>query len=233
MLNTGASADQELVSFASLGAKVKIGSLELGGEARNFAFLGDGSFKAQDRLRRLPERRRGDRRQLQVAELPADQDRRDRHPVARHRDRPGELRADALRERHRPSRASPAWSSPARSRASRSTSALLAQGKFPIIEHRLARRDRSRATMFGGEIDAGAARRHPQARRQLQHHRRPRHDRRRSHQRVFFLGIEGGFTMAGMAGFTIRVGLSELGPLSAFINVERAERHPARAARPA
>ncbi len=40
------------------------------------------------------------------------------------------------------------------------------------------------------------------------------------HQRVFYLGLQGGFSMAGMAGFTIRVGLSELGPLSAFINVE-------------
>ena len=39
-------------------------------------------------------------------------------------------------------------------------------------------------------------------------------------QRVFYLGLQGGFSMAGMAGFTIRVGLSELGPLSAFISVE-------------
>ena len=42
-------------------------------------------------------------------------------------------------------------------------------------------------------------------------------------QRVLYLGIEGGFTMAGVAGFTIRVGLSELGPLSAFIDVELPE----------
>ena len=39
-------------------------------------------------------------------------------------------------------------------------------------------------------------------------------------QRVFYLGIEGGFSMAGMAGFTIRLGLSELGPLQVLINVE-------------
>ena len=40
------------------------------------------------------------------------------------------------------------------------------------------------------------------------------------HQRVFYLGLQGGFKMAGMAGFTIRIGLSELGPLQVFLNVE-------------
>ena len=47
IIDTGATRDQELVSFASLGAEVKVGSLVLGGEARNFAFLGDGSFKTR------------------------------------------------------------------------------------------------------------------------------------------------------------------------------------------
>src|SRR2546428_13751128 len=46
-LDTGAAADQELISFQSIGALVKIGSFELGGEARNFAFLGDGSFRTK------------------------------------------------------------------------------------------------------------------------------------------------------------------------------------------
>ena len=39
-------------------------------------------------------------------------------------------------------------------------------------------------------------------------------------KRVFYLGLEGGFTIAGLAGFTIRLGLSELGPLQVFLNVE-------------
>ena len=39
-------------------------------------------------------------------------------------------------------------------------------------------------------------------------------------KRVFYLGLQGGFSMAGMAGFTIRIGLSELGPLQVFLNVE-------------
>ena len=44
-------------------------------------------------------------------------------------------------------------------------------------------------------------------------------------KRVFYLGIQGGFSMAGLAGFTIRIGLSELGPLQVFLNVEIAHRH--------
>ncbi|HND56210.1 MAG TPA: hypothetical protein PLV92_27525, partial [Pirellulaceae bacterium] len=35
--------------------------------------------------------------------------------------------------------------------------------------------------------------------------------------RVFFVGLEGGFSMAGIGGFTIRLGLSELGPLGVLI----------------
>src|SRR5207249_111039 len=37
----------ELASFQAVGAKVKIGSIEVSGEARNFAFLGDGTFKTK------------------------------------------------------------------------------------------------------------------------------------------------------------------------------------------
>jgi hypothetical protein len=44
VINTSAAADEEMVSFRSVGAEVTIGSLVLGGEGRNFAFLGDGTF---------------------------------------------------------------------------------------------------------------------------------------------------------------------------------------------
>ncbi|MHB1570233.1 MAG: beta strand repeat-containing protein, partial [Solirubrobacteraceae bacterium] len=43
-LNLGAGPDQTLVSFASVGAQVTIGSLQIGGQATNFAFTGDGTF---------------------------------------------------------------------------------------------------------------------------------------------------------------------------------------------
>jgi hypothetical protein len=43
-IDTSAAANEEMVSFRSLGAELTIGSLTLGGEGRNFAFLGDGTF---------------------------------------------------------------------------------------------------------------------------------------------------------------------------------------------
>jgi hypothetical protein len=47
VINTAAKATDEMVSFASLGVTISIGSLSFGGEMRNFAFLGDGSFKTK------------------------------------------------------------------------------------------------------------------------------------------------------------------------------------------
>jgi hypothetical protein len=43
-LDTGAAADEELISFAAIGAELTVGSVTLIGEARQFAFLGDGTF---------------------------------------------------------------------------------------------------------------------------------------------------------------------------------------------
>ncbi|RLC10571.1 MAG: hypothetical protein DRH43_06050, partial [Deltaproteobacteria bacterium] len=46
-INTGAADNEEIVSFVSIGAELKVASLRLTGEGRNFAFLGDGTFKAK------------------------------------------------------------------------------------------------------------------------------------------------------------------------------------------
>ncbi|HEY6226375.1 MAG TPA: hypothetical protein VI282_04555, partial [Verrucomicrobiae bacterium] len=45
-LDTGAADNQEMLHVGSIAAEVSIGSLKIGGEGRNFAFMGDGSFKA-------------------------------------------------------------------------------------------------------------------------------------------------------------------------------------------
>ncbi|HSF98182.1 MAG TPA: hypothetical protein VLA55_05785, partial [Ornithinibacter sp.] len=95
---------------------------------------------------------------------------------------------------------------------------LLAEGKFPIIGID-AIAVRVTGSMFGGEIDAGLVGGILKL------------DSNFAiigtfdtttpvFQRVFYLGLQGGFSMAGLAGFTLRVGLSELGPLQAFINIE-------------
>jgi hypothetical protein len=46
-LDTGAAGDAgvELVSFGAVGAEVKVGSMLISGEGRNFAFMGDGTFE--------------------------------------------------------------------------------------------------------------------------------------------------------------------------------------------
>ena len=41
--------------------------------------------------------------------------------------------------------------------------------------------------------------------------------------RVFFAGLEGGFTMAGIGGFTIQLALSQLGPLDVFVSANLPE----------
>ena len=89
-------------SFESVGAKVKIGSLEIAGEARNFAFLGDGTFKTKTGLRRLPGRRLARPATASAAadscgvRIDAIGD-----PVGGHRAPPGGLRPHGLGERHR------------------------------------------------------------------------------------------------------------------------------------
>src|SRR5207244_11870001 len=46
-LDTGAGPNDPLVSFTSVGAEVTVGSLTITGEARNCAFLDDGSFQTR------------------------------------------------------------------------------------------------------------------------------------------------------------------------------------------
>ena len=93
----------------------------------------------------------------------------------------------------------------------------LLDGEFPIVG--LDSLSVSiKGNLFGGEIDGDADRRHPQARRRLPADRATSTRPRRSRTAIFFVGIEGGFTIAGMAGFTIRLALSELGPLTVLIS---------------
>jgi hypothetical protein len=217
MLNTGASATQELISFVSVGAKVKIGSLELSGEARNFAFLGDGSFKAKDGFgiflgvggatgdafkwpSFLPIRI--DALGIQWVDI-------ENHPEN------FELTLSASITGIKGVSGLEFSGSIVGVRISPT---LLLQGKMPIT-----RIDSLGVTvkgnMFGGTIDAGLVGGILRLDRDFNiigtlDNTTP------VAQSVFYLGLQGGFSMAGMAGFTIRVGLSELGPLSAFISVE-------------
>ena len=96
---------------------------------------------------------------------------------------------------------------------------LLAAGQVPDHRHRLARRH-GQGQDVRRRDRRRPGRRHPAARLQLPRRSASSTARRRCFKRVFYLGLQGGFSMAGMAGFTIRIGLSELGPLQVFLNVE-------------
>jgi hypothetical protein len=216
-VDTGASDSQFMVQFQAVGAKVKVGSLELSGEARNFGFLGDGTFKTKDGFGVF----------LAVGGATGDSFKWPSFLP---------IKIDALGVQwadieHHPEDFVITLSASVTGikglsglefsgsiQGVKIQPSLLAQGKFPIIAlDSLAVTVKGK--MFGGEIDAGLV----GGILKLDSNFNiigPFDTTTPVNQRVFYLGLQGGFSMAGMAGFTIRVGLSELGPLSVFINVE-------------
>ena len=195
----------------SVGAKLNIGGLEIGGEARNFAFIGDGTFARKHGFGVFLARRRGDRRQLQVAVLAAGPDQRDRHPVGRHpatipRTSCSSLSASVTGI---PGIAGLEFSGSIEGiKIDRRCSP---QGEFPIID--IASLGVTvKGNLFGGELDAALiggilkldASGHSSA---------PSTRTRRSPTASSTSASRAASTFAGMGGFTIRLGLSELGPL--------------------
>ena len=218
MLNTGAAANQELVSFGAVGAKVKIGTLELGGEGRNFAFMGDGSFKAKTGFGVFLSigGATGDSFQW-PSFLPIKIDSIGIRWIGNIETDPSNFEL-ILSASITAIQGVSGLQFTGSVEGIRINPSLLAQGKMPIT-----RIDSLGVTvkgaMFGGEIDAGIV--GGILRLDANYNIIGVFDDTTPvHQRVFYLGLQGGFSMAGMAGFTIRVGLSELGPLSAFINIE-------------
>ncbi|HWG93174.1 MAG TPA: VCBS repeat-containing protein, partial [Mycobacteriales bacterium] len=216
-LNTGARADEFLADFLSVGATVRVGGLEITGEGRNFGFLGDGTFKTKNGFGVF----------LQVGAAAGSSFKWPEFlPV----------RIDAIGIEWADIERAPAdfvlvlsasvtgikgvggLEFSGSVQGIRIAPALLAAGQFPIIGID-ALGVTVKGKMFGGELDAALVggilklnssfgiigtfdRTTPVA------------------HRVFYLGLQGGFSIAGMAGFTIRLGLSELGPLQVFLNAE-------------
>ncbi|HEX4525985.1 MAG TPA: VCBS repeat-containing protein, partial [Gaiellaceae bacterium] len=217
MLNTGAADNEELVSFQSVGAHITAGGLDITGEARSFAFLGDGTFVTKPGFGVFLGVGSASGSSFGIPDI-----------LGVHIDALGIEWADI---QHHPEDFVLTVSASVTGikgidglefsgaiQGLRIQPSLLAQGKFPIISiDSLA--VGVKGDLFGGQLDAqllgGILKLDsnyniigtfdtttPVA------------------QRVFYLGIQGGFTMMGMGGFTIRLGLSELGPLSVFINVK-------------
>jgi hypothetical protein len=216
-LDTGAvGTTNELVSFAAVGAKVTVGSLELAGEGRNFAFLGNGAFKAKPGFGVF----------LSVGSATGDSF---KWPTFL------PVRIDAIGVSWNDIENAPedfvltlsasvtgikglsGLEFTGSVQGIQIAPALLAKGQFPIIGID-SLGVTVKGAMFGGQIEAGLVggilkldsafnvigtfdRTTPVA------------------HRVFYAGLQGSFSMAGMAGFGIRLGISELGPLQVFINV--------------
>lgn len=216
-IDTGAGDNEELVSFVSVGATVKIGSMEISGEARNFAFLGDGTFVTKPGFGVF----------LSIGSATGDS-------FAWPSFMPIKITAIGIE-----------WADiqndPADFVLTLSASVdaiegidglefsgsiegikiapkLLAQGRFPIID--IASIGVSvKGNLFGGEIDAqliGGIIKLDENFNIIG----PLDSSTPVAKRVFFIGVQGGFSMAGLGGLTIRFAMSELGPLSVFINAE-------------
>ena len=216
-LNTGASASEELIRFASVGATVRIAGLELSGTARNFGFLGDGTFKTYSGFGIF----------LSVGSATGDSFKWPSFmPV-----RIDSIGVEWVDVQNHPEDFVLVLSASVTGikgisglqfsgsiQGVRIQPSLLAQGQFPIIRIDSLGVSVS-GKMFGGEITAGLVggiMRLDSSYREIGvfDNTTP------VAKRVFYLGIQGGFEMAGLGGFTIRIGLSELGPLQVFLNVE-------------
>ena len=216
-LDTGASAKQELVSFQSVGAKVKIGPLDISGDARNFAFLGDGTFKAKSGFGVFlgVGSATGDAfgvpsiLGVRIDEIGIQWENIETHPEDFVLTVSASVTGVKL---------IPGLEVSGSIRGMKIQPSLLADGKFPIVAID-AFGVSIKGKLFGGELDASLLGGILKLDKNFNiigtfDNTTP------VTQRVFYLGIEGGFSMAGMAGFTIRLGLSELGPLQVMINVE-------------
>ena len=215
-LNTGAAADASMVHFGAVGAKVRIGSLDLGGEARNFDFLGDGSFKANKNFGVYLSigSATGDSFKwpaflpVQITALGVEWADVENHP---------EEFVLVLSASVTEIKGMKGMTFSGSVQGIRIAPYLLARGEFPIIGvDSIGVSVTGKA--FGGEINGqliGGILKLDNAYAPIGIF----DNTTVVAHRVFYLGIAGGFSFGGMSGFQIRLGLSELGPLQVFISV--------------
>jgi hypothetical protein len=214
-INTSAAASEEMVSFRSVGAEVTIGSLVLGGEGRNFAFLGDGTFvtkpgfgvfisvgSATGASFKWPAWLPIKITEIGITwpDIQNDPERLRAYLVGRVTGLQGVsgLKFSGAIE------------------GSRSTWASCWQRRVPDHRHRRHRRF-GQGNLFGGQIKAGLI----GGIIKLDANRRAMIDSFDTttpvKARIFFIGIEGGFSFSGVGGFGIKFALSELGPLGVYL----------------
>jgi hypothetical protein len=219
-LDTGAKGVERIVSFGVIGARLTLGSLEIGGEARNFGFTASGAFVPghpdfPDRNFAIVLSAGGAdgsavgwpewlpvRIDTLGVQFPVVNDTLDfTDPIivisASVTGIPGApgLEFSGIIEdvKIRP--------------------ALLLQGKFPIIDIG-AIGVGVRGQMFGGSIDAALI----GGILKLDANGDMMTGDGELAERILFMGLQGGFEFPGVGGLTIRLALSELGPLGVFVS---------------
>src|SRR5918994_2440180 len=214
-LNTGAGPTEDLVSFVSVAAEVKIGSMILGGAAQNFSFTGDGSFEAKQGFGVVLNLGGADGNAFKWPTwLP--------------------IRITSLGVQWTDPNAHPEDFTIVMSAAVTSIKGIpnleftgaidgiridvgeLLAGRNPIVGVD-AIAVQVKGNLFGGELNAallGGILRLTEGGTIIQAFDQTTPVA----ERIFYLGIEGGFSFAGLGGFSIRLGLSELGPLTVQIS---------------
>ena len=215
-INTGAGPNDPLVSFGSAGATVSVGGMTISGSATSFAFLGDGSFRAGQ----------GFGVTLSVGGATGDSFSWPSWlPI--HIDSIGiqwpNINTDPTNFVLTLSASVTGIQGIAGLTFSGSIQGIqidigkLLAGEFPIVGIASIGVE-VQGDLFGGQIDAeliGGIEK-------LDANGNMIADTDTTtpvSARVFFAGLQGGFTMAGIGGFKIQLALSELGPLSVFLSV--------------
>jgi len=215
LLNTGAEADEEVISFASIGADLRIGSLVIGGEARHFAFMGDGTFKTKAGFgvflsagaatggsvgwpSWIP---------IKINEIGLEWEDINNNPA----DfiltlSAGVTGIDGI----------PVLECSGAIEGIKIDPGLLFEGKFPILEIK-AMGVSVTGEVFGGRLDAGLV--GGIIKLDADGNEIGALDSGTEvADRVFFMGVQGGFGLPGVGGLTIRFALSELGPLGVHLS---------------
>ncbi|MBC8505088.1 MAG: tandem-95 repeat protein, partial [Chloroflexi bacterium] len=213
-INTKAADDEVVVSFDALGATLNAGPLSVGGEMRKFGFLGDGSFITYQGFGVFisAEAMTGSSvgwpewLPIQITEIGIEWDDINANPA----DFVLTLSASMNGLYGLPLNVSGAVD------GIKIDLGLLMDGKFPIVDIGGIAVSVS-GDMFGGFVMGGLIGGILKV--DVNGNMIGSSDSTTEvHDRVLFMGLQGGFEMPGIGGFSIKFALSELGPLGVFLS---------------
>jgi hypothetical protein len=218
VIDTTAADNEELLSFASVGARLNLPFGAISGEARNFAFLGDGTFVTKSGFGVFFG---GDGLSGSSMGIPSFLPVKISSIGIEWRD----IQADpfdfvlVLSAAVTGIEGLPGATFSGAIEGIKIDVKALVEGRFPILD--IASIGVSlEGQMFGGEVVGSLIGGIVKIGEDDQIVPATAPSDTPIKDRIFFLGIEGGFSMAGLGGFGIRLALSELGPLGVLITAD-------------